>query len=127
MAYPKTVSYNLNLMKPFFYTILILIGLQSCSYPVVENQAPEVNNLKVGKRFTIKLPENHSLNESWLLKSDYNHLLVEDLGAVWHGNEKGVYFNLNTLSSGTCELSFIKRKYQDTVESRHYLLHVVEN
>ena len=114
-------------MKISFLNLLIVCVLQSCSYPTVKKEAPTVNKLPIGERFTIKLPENHSLNESWHLKSDYNHLVVEDLGAVWHGNEKGVYFNLNTLSSGACELSFIKRKYQDTVEIRHYLLQVVKN
>lgn len=114
-------------MKLFFTNLLILSVLLSCSYSTIKNEAPVENKVAVGERFTIKLRENHSLNESWQLKSDYNHLILEDLGAVWHGNEKGIYFNLKTLSSGDCELNFIKRAYQDTVDVKQFLIHVVEN
>lgn len=116
-------------MKKYLSPILLIFSLflsVSCNYQELEQEAPEINLVRVNERFRINLPENHLNGEAWQLKKDFNPHFIQELGPVWHGNEKGVDFNLKALASSQTTLCFVKRKFQDTLESRLFIVKIAE-
>ena len=103
--------------------LFLLFVLQSCSPNAIDKQAPAVNEIKSGEIFTIILPENHTEQAYWRTK-ETSKKLVEELNAVWHGNEKGVYFNYMANKTGTDTIRFAKLKQTDTLEKRAYIVKV---
>lgn len=74
--------------------------------------------------FSINLPENHSTGYLWQLKNSYDTHTVEYINAVWHGNEKGVFFNFESREKGKTELIFDLIKYKDTTETKTFIIEV---
>jgi len=105
--------------------LLICAIISSCSYTQLKNEAPLLNRIKVNKKFKINLPENHTDGYMWQLKDDYNKNLISHLNAVWHGNEKGIDFNFQSLSIGQVTLSFTKRKYLDTSDFKTFIVNIL--
>ena len=110
-----------------FYLIPLLVLVYGCSFPEAKKEAPEVNEIPANTKFKIVLPENHTTGYMWQLKQDYDLSVVEQINEVWHGNEKGIYFNLNTLASGQTTLTFISRKYKDTADIKHFIVKIRGN
>lgn len=106
--------------------LFLLFTLQACSYQTVEKEFPAVNEIKSGEKFTIILPENHTKNYIWKISDNRNKSLIDYLGAVWHGNEKGVYYNFKALNSGTDTLHFTQLQMQDTTKTASYIVKVVK-
>ncbi len=96
----------------------------SCRLPEIKQQSPQVNMLEPGQKFRINLPEDHRTGYTWQLNDEYDKNQVERLNELWHGNEKGVDFNLKTLTAGQTTLTFVKRKFTDTSEIRHYIVKI---
>jgi len=114
-------------MRSFVRCIFVLIigfGLTACGFPELKKESPEINELAKNTKFRIVLPENHTKGYIWQLKDDYNHSVIAQINEVWHGNEKGIYFNLNSLASGQTTLTFISRKYQDTADIKHFIVKI---
>lgn len=109
-----------------YYFFVILFATCSCSYRQVKNTSPEINSLWVDEKFTINLPEIHSDGYNWMLQNDYDPKLLKDLGAVWHGEQKGTDFNFKTLGVGRTTLTFVKRKYTDTAAIQQYILEIID-
>jgi hypothetical protein len=107
-----------------FLVITLLFIFSGCNYPQVEKEAPFVNTLGADSKFCIILPENHTTGYLWQLSHDYDESVIKHINDVWHGNEKGIYFNLSTLSAGQTTLNFVCRKYQDTSEIRHFIVKI---
>jgi hypothetical protein len=103
-----------------------LLVFCSCQLTELKKEAPGINSVKVGDRFRITLSENHSKGETWQLKRDENCQAFDYLGSVWHGAEKGVDFNLKSLSSGQYTLSFTKRNYQDSLDTKQYIVNITD-
>ena len=107
---------------------LIILGLaiffSNCSLPQIKNEAPEINTLKVAQKFKINLPEEHKTGYIWQLSDNYDKIILNHLNAVWHGNEKGIDFNFNTLSAGQTTLTLIKRKYVDTIAKKTFIVNI---
>ena len=106
-------------------TVILFLFFISCSYNTIYKIAPEVNEIKKGERFTIILPENHAENFYWKLK-DHDETVLDYMGGVWHGNEKGIYFNFASKRPGTDSLKFTQYKMQDSVKSVVYIVRVSE-
>jgi len=106
--------------------LLLLAIFNACGYEQLEKQAPAINVVKNNQFFCINLPENHVNSESWRLTDGLDPTSIENLGAVWHGNEKGVDFNLKALSSGQYTLCFVKRVFEDSTEARLYIVKIVD-
>lgn len=106
--------------------ILLAIGVlfSTCRYSELKNEAPAINFIKINEKFRITLPEDHSKGETWQVKRDENYQAFEDLGAVWHGPEKGLDLNLKPLSSGQYTLTFHKRAYSDTLDFKQYIVNI---
>ena len=104
--------------------LLFCVVFVSCRYHEVKEPAPFVNDLEQGQKFRITLPEDHSQKESWNILDDFDHGVIQHLADVWHGNEKGLDVNLRCMSPGTTQLTFVKRRYSDTLEIRKYLVRV---
>ena len=103
-----------------------LLFLASCSYQNLDKVAPEINEVKRGKKFRINLPENHQDGYTWSqLTKTFSS--IEELNQVWHGNVKGIDFNYKTKGIGTDTLRFVKRKYTDTLETRTILVKVIKD
>ena len=123
MVDSKTIFQHMNCHK---ITQLIIIGLvlfaSSCRYPEIKKLAPEVNSVKKGDKFRVTLPEDHKKGETWQIKKDDNYQKFEDLGSVWHGAEKGVDFNLKSLSSGQYTITVIKYTFQDSTDLKQYIV-----
>jgi predicted secreted protein len=90
---------------------------QFCSLTQIKDESPKINLVKNGTKFKINLPENHSDGYLWQL--------IHDVGAVWHGNERGIDFNLKALSIGQTTLTLIKRKYTDTITNKTFIVNII--
>lgn len=98
----------------------------ACSYNTIDKVAPAVNEVKKGDKFTIILPENHTENYFWKLKDDHDKTILDYMGSVWHGNEKGVYYNFSAKRSGVDTLKLTQYKMQDSIKSVVYIVRVSE-
>lgn len=108
-------------------TIALVCLLTACRLQPVDAPSPAVNTVVKGEKFRITLPEEHRSGYLWQLAGGNEEMLLKDLGAVWHGNEKGVDFNYQALATGQATLTFYKRKYTDTSEIRSFILKIVNN
>jgi hypothetical protein len=109
--------------KLFYFPILCL-GLTACRYQPINNAFPQENTIKSGEKFCVNLPENHDQHENWILQ-DYSYHSARLINPVWHGNEKGIDFNFIAENKGTDTLTFVLRKYQDTLETRRFIVKVL--
>lgn len=96
----------------------------SCNYEKIEKEFPVVNTLKANTKYRVNLPEEHNSGYIWQLSDGYDKSVIEHTSAVWHGNTKGVDHNFLTKSAGTTTLTFIRRKYTDTCEIKHFIVHI---
>lgn len=106
--------------------LFLLFVLQACSYQTIEQESPNVNDIKAGEKFTIILPENHSENFIWKLNEQHNTSVIEYVNAVWHGNEKGIYYNFKALKTGSDTLRLTQLKLKDTTRTAVYIVKVVD-
>jgi predicted secreted protein len=113
---------NCNLILLLFF----ISSFQFCSLTQIKDESPKINVIKNGTKFRINLPENHSTGYIWQLNENYNKNLISDIGAVWHGDEKGIDFNLKALSIGQTTLSLTLRKYTDTLSNKTYVINIVD-
>ena len=116
----------LKRISNLIFLLLLVSSFEFCSLPQIKDESPKINLVKNGTRFKINLPENHSSGYLWQLSENYDKNLVSDLGAVWHGNEKGIDFNLKALSTGQTTLTLIQRKYNDTTGNKTFIVNIVD-
>ncbi len=113
-------------------TLFLLFILQSCSNKAIDKEAPAVNEIKAGEKFLIILPENHDEGFLWKLNNGHNNSIAENMGAVWHGNDKGIYFRFVGGKPGTDTLHLTQYKTQqvskerDSVKTVTYIIKVTE-
>lgn len=98
--------------------------MSACNVTEVTQEVPQINTVEKGKAFRIILPEDHTKGYNWQLSRDYDKNMVEHVNEVWHGNEKGIYFNLRALAAGQTTLTFLCRKYTDTLELRRFVVKI---
>jgi predicted secreted protein len=108
------------------YLVLLLI-LASCASTEINHESPEINIVNAGKKFTVRLPEDHRTGYIWQMTDSYDEQVVKRLNEVWHGNEKGIYFNLQALSAGQTTLTFVNRKYTDTSDLKRFIVKIADN
>ncbi len=108
----------------FQFSILILFLFQNCSYTEIKKTSPEINIVKNGENFMIILPENHSEQLMWKLDDKHNKNCIEYINSVFHGNEKGVYYNFKALQKGQDTLHFALYKYNDVTKILSYIVKV---
>jgi hypothetical protein len=60
----------------------------------------------------------------WQLSNTYDTKALDYFGSVFHGNEKGAYFNFLTLKPGKTTLNFSLIKYRDTLESKQFIIKI---
>ncbi len=108
-----------------FSLSFILLLSSACAPNTLEKEAPAVNEIKAGEKFTIILPENHDERILWKLNDNYNKSVIDYMGAVWHGNDKGIYFRFIALKSGTDTLRFSQFKTQEITKERDSVKTVV--
>jgi len=126
MVLPKTVFIYLSMRLSWNLQLVLLISvtLSSCSYHEVKKEAPEINEIPANSKFTIILPEDHTTGYLWQLKQDYDKTVISQINEVWHGNDRGIYFNINALSAGQTTLTFVSRMYQDTAVVKFYIVKI---
>lgn len=103
---------------------LVFIGMLfwGCAGHVISKESPLVNVVPKNQKFTIILPEDHREGATWQLVEDYDHSVIRRLNEVWHGNEKGIYFNLETKTNGETVVRLVKRKYTDTIDNKRFII-----
>lgn len=111
-------------MKAFIPLLALALFLNSCNYKKIDTPAPVINTVKAGEKFYIPLPEDHRTGYMWQLSNEYDRQTLDYLASVFHGNEKGVYFNFAGAKPGKTTLNFTLIKYQDTTETRSYVIEV---
>lgn len=117
---------NISLIKKLLlYSPLILLG--SCSFPQINKEAPETNEVVLNKKFRINLPEDHRTGFMWQLNQNFDKTKINNLGPVWHGNEKGIDFNLEATAIGQTTLTFVLRKHTDTSDVKNFIIKIVDN
>ena len=108
------------MLKNLFALCCFFLLLVACEESKQIQPLPVINEIKVNQRFSVILPENHQTGYTWVMKDQFDKNLVDHINTVWHGNDKGVYFNFKALKPGECELDFICRKYTDTSDNNHF-------
>ena len=108
-----------------FAVFLTLSCLFSCSLTAIKDESPKINTVEMGTKFKINLPEDHSSGYLWQLSENYNKTQLKNCGAVWHGVEKGIDFNLQALSTGQTTLTFVQWKYNDTVSNKNFIVNII--
>ena len=109
-------------------TLFAIVGILTtrCQHIEIQAEAPVINKLPKNSPFLIILPEDHRTGYNWQLLQDYNTSVIQRINEVWHGNEKGIYFNLRTLAVGQTTLEFVKRKYTDTADYKAFIIKIEE-
>ncbi len=111
--------------------LFLLFILQACSHKTADKEAPAINEIKAGEKFDIILPENHDEGFLWKLSDKHSKSILDNMGAVWHGNDKGVYFRFMSSQVGTDTLLFTLYKTQnitkerDSIKTAVYIIKVV--
>ncbi len=111
-------------MRSISLIILSSLLFTSCNYKKVDQTAPSINEIESTEKFYIQLPENHTTGYMWQLSNSYDNNTIDYLGSVFHGNEKGVYFNFRGLKPGKTTLNFTLIKYQDTSDIKSFVIDV---
>lgn len=114
----------MNKLLVHFRLIAFLMIFQACSMIELKKESPEINHIPENTKFKIILPEDHRTGYIWQLQQNYDPTVIERINEVWHGNDKGVYFNLKSLASGQATLTFISRKYTDTADIKHFIVKI---
>ena len=112
-------------MRLFFFIVSLFL-MFSCRLPEYKKESPEVNTIPPQTKFMINLPEDHTTGKVWQLKQDYDNKVIHQINEVWHGNEKGIDFNLKTMSAGQTTLTFVLRAYNDTLDIKQYIVKISE-
>ncbi len=116
------------MLKVIYRLVLVILTfscLFSCSLTAIKDESPTINSVEIGTKFKINLPEDHSNGYLWQLSENYNKSLLKNCGAVWHGLEKGIDFNLQALSVGQTTLTFVQWKYNDTVSNKSFIVNII--
>ena len=100
----------------------MLLNFYACTNPQIRNESPLINEVKSGTHFMVNLPEDHNTGFTWQLNDNYDNKILQNENAVWHGNRKGIYFNFKALSVGQTTLTFINRKYTDTLDVKSFIV-----
>lgn len=119
-------------MRLFLNCLLAVLILQfllvSCRPKALELESPAINEVKAGDKFRVNLPEDHTDGYTWQLNSDeLNRAQIQELNAVWHGTKKGIDFNFKALAAGQQTLTFVKRKYIDTLSVKSFIVKIKED
>lgn len=121
-----------NCSKYGIFLLSLSFLFVSCSNKTIDKEAPAVNEVKAGDKFLIILPENHDEGLLWKLSDKHNNSVAENMGAVWHGNEKGIYFRFVAGKTGTDTLRLTQfktdavTKERDSVKSATYIIKITE-
>jgi hypothetical protein len=105
----------------------VCLSFIKCKVPQAKKEWPAINEMHKKNLFRINLPEKHDLGYIWQLNRNFNTKIVEELNAVWHGNEKGVDFNFSPLSVGQTTLNFMLIKYNDTINTKAFIVKIIDN
>lgn len=105
-------------------SLAILFLFQNCSYTEIKKPSPEINEIKQGENFMIILPENHNEQLMWKLDDKHNKNCIDYINSVFHGNEKGVYYNFQAIKNGQDTLNFALYKYNDVTKIISYIVKV---
>lgn len=109
----------------FLLIVTSLALLCSCNdYRTINLPNPQINEIGVNENFRIILPENHTQGHIWQLSKNFENGTAEYINSVWHGNDKGVYFNFKGKSIGQTELRFDLIKYRDTLDTKTFIIKV---
>lgn len=114
----------LSYMKLLIPSLALAMFFTSCNYKKIDSPAPAVNTVEAGEKFYIPLPEDHRTGYMWQLSNEYDTKTLDYLSSVFHGNEKGVYFNFAGIKPGKTTLNFTLMKYHDTTEVKSYVIEV---
>jgi hypothetical protein len=103
---------------------LASVFFQNCRGHEIHKEAPEINEIRTETKFRINLEEDHSRGYTWQLQDSYDRSIVEQLNSVWHGNLKGIDFNFKTHAVGRTILTFVKRRYTDTLDVKTFIVKI---
>ncbi len=113
-------------VKKISFLLCLFSLLNSCTFIQLNKEAPEVNEINTSTKFRINLPENHSTGYLWELDQNFDKTLLQEMNAVWHGNEKGIDFNFQSLKVGETTLRFVLRKHTDTSNVKNFIVKIVD-
>lgn len=106
--------------------LFLLFILGSCTHEIIEKEAPAINEIKAGGKFTIILPENHAEGSIWKLNDSHNKTVIDHINAAWHGNDKGIYYHFTALKPGTDTLRLTHHKLGDSIQTVTYIIKVTK-
>lgn len=135
MVFQKTFSINLTfhqfnkvgkMKTKIIFLFCLLFVLNGCTLPQLDKETPSVNEVGIHTKFRINLPENHTTGYLWQLNQNFDKALLEEMNAVWHGNEKGIDFNFKSLKVGETTLTFVLRKHTDTSNVKSFVVKIID-
>ena len=115
----------MNSLKKIISLTFLISFFSKCSSVEVSKEAPDKNQFLKNSAFKIILQDNHSEGYSWQLNQTFDTRVLSYQNAVWHGNEKGIYFQFKTLAAGQTTLTFVRRKYLDTMNVKTFVIVVL--
>lgn len=98
--------------------------MTACDSSVALKEGSAVNTFPPQTEFRVSLKENHKLGQTWSLRDGFDRAVVEKINSVWHGDEKGIYFNFKSLALGQTTLNFVCRNYTDTVDVKTFIVKI---
>lgn len=110
--------------KNLAFSLCLSIIISACSYQQMNEEYPNVNNVKVNEKFRITLPEDHSTGYVWQMQSIHQNEVLHYKGSVFRGSVKGVDFNFEALHEGKDTLQFSLIKYKDTISTKKFVIEV---
>ncbi|MBS1652963.1 MAG: hypothetical protein JSU07_13235 [Bacteroidetes bacterium] len=103
----------------------MLMQISCNSTAVINKETPLENEVILGQKFKINLPENHQASKfTWCLADDYNKAIIKEINTVWRGNNNGVDFVFESTEKGKTILKFNSRFYKDTSEVKSFIISV---
>jgi predicted secreted protein len=108
----------------FSVTFLFFTG---CRLPEITREAPAINKVEKGTEFRINLPEDHTTGYTWQLSDGYDRKVIQRINEVWHGNAKGIDFNLKAAAVGQTTLTFVSRMHTDTGGYKKFIVVITDN
>ena len=114
-------------LPAFCVVLCVALFFNSCSNAIVIKDPAGLAVVNTGDDFIINLPENHSKGNLWTLKEDSLKDEVNFLNAVWHGNEKGIYFHFKAVKNGMSKITFFERHFADTTSVKSFIVKIVSD
>lgn len=109
------------------YLIAIIALFNACTSKEAEfeKSSGKTNKFKVGDKFKISLPEDHTKDGLWSIGNTHDKKMLEYINSVFHSNDGGsVDFNFEAIGKGKTEIQLNKSMALDTMQKVNFVIEI---